>query len=226
MNMRTQVFICYSHKDQKFLLELSPHLELLAKNNHIDIWSDRKIEPGSKWQDEVRNAVEAARVAILLVSVDFLGSQFITEYELLPLLRAAKNDDVKILPVIVRPTDGLGELGQFKFVNDFSKPLAKMRKAQREEIWVNLTQMVSGVFEDNELVSHSAKKAKIIEHISKFTGSSIGVYSHGLGVKPDEILFQASSGRQRIWYEDATATLVRVLMDSPSVFTAYAIKYF
>jgi hypothetical protein len=226
MDNRSKVFICYSHKDEKFLRELSPHLELLAKNNQTDIWSDRKIEPGSKWQDEIKNAIEAARVAILLVSVDFLTSQFITEYELPALLRAARLQHVRILPVSVRPTDGLGELRQFKFVNDLSKPLSIMKKAEREEVWAITAKMVSEAFKDKELVSGNAVKAKLIEHISKFSGSTLGVVNHGLGVKPDEIIFQVSSGRQRVWYENVTATQVLVLMESVSAFTGYAIKYF
>ena len=226
MNIRAKVFICYSHKDEKFLRELSPHLELLAKNDRIDIWSDRKIEPGSKWQDEISNAIDVARVAILLVSVDFLTSDFITEYELPPLLRAATNEHVKILPVSVRPTGRLGELSQFQFVNDLSKPLSTMKKAEREEVWVTTARKVSEVFKDEELVPRNAVKAKIIEHISKFSGFTIGTFNHGLGVKPDEIIFHVSSGRQRVWYENLTATQVHVLMESPSAFTGYAIKYF
>ena len=226
MNNRSKVFICYSHKDEKFLKELSPHLELLANNNQIDIWSDRQIEPGSKWQDAIRDTIEAARVAILLVSVDFLTSQFITEHELPPLLRAATNGHVTILPVSVRHTDGLGELSQFHFVNDLSRPLSLMKKAKREEVWVAIAQKVSEFFKDEELVPRNAVKARIIEHISKFSSVGIGTLNHGLGVKPDEIIFHLPFGRQRVWYENVTASQVHVLMESPSPFTGYAIKYF
>jgi len=226
MDNRSKVFICYSHKDERFLRELSPHLELLAKNNHINIWSDRKIEPGAMWQDEIKNSIEAARVAILLISVDFLTSQFIREYELPALLRAAKHQHMRLLPVSVRPTDGLGELRQFQFVNDSSKPLSTMKKAEREKVWVIIAKKASEVFKDEELVPGSAVKAKMIERISKFSGFANGTYSHGLGVKPDEIIFQLPSGRQRIWYENLTTTTVYVLMESITIFTGYAIKFF
>lgn len=226
MNNRSKVFICYSHKDAKFLLELSPHLHLLAKNHKIDIWSDRNIQPGSNWRDDVKHALDAARVAILLVSIDFLTSQFITEYELPALLQAAGQGQMKILPVYVRPVDDLGELAQFQFINDLSKPLSTMKKAEREKIWARATKKAAEIFQDERLASGDAIQSKMIERISKFTGSTIGTFNHGLGVTPDEVLFHVSSGNQRIWCENVTATQMYVVMESITLFTAYAIKYF
>jgi hypothetical protein len=91
---RSTVFISYSHKDRKYLERLQVHLTDLARKGVIDLWSDTKITPGANWREEVRSAIEAAAIAVLLVSADFLASQFIAENELPPLLKSAKKQGV------------------------------------------------------------------------------------------------------------------------------------
>ena len=74
-NNRTQIFISYAHKDLRHLNRLQIHLTpSTRKNTNIRYWDDTKLTPGSNWQDEIKKAIEAAKVAILLISADFLAS--------------------------------------------------------------------------------------------------------------------------------------------------------
>src|SRR5713101_5676457 len=103
MATRTQVFVSYSHADSEHLLRLKVHLRPYERKSLIDLWSDTSIRAGQQWKKEVEAALGRAAVAILLVSADFLASDFVAENELPPLLEAAKKDGVKILPVILKP---------------------------------------------------------------------------------------------------------------------------
>ena len=86
---RHDVFISYSHRDAAWLERLRVHLEPLVNSDRLQVWDDGSIEPGDRWLDELRDAVGRARVAILLVSPDYLASRFIAREELTPILRAA-----------------------------------------------------------------------------------------------------------------------------------------
>ncbi|HEY6547311.1 MAG TPA: toll/interleukin-1 receptor domain-containing protein, partial [Vicinamibacteria bacterium] len=99
MEPRSSVFISYSHKDERWLRRLEVHLRPLVRDALISIWSDREIPPGAQWRDEIRKAISRARVGVLLVSADFLASDFVATDELPPLLKAAESSGTVILPV-------------------------------------------------------------------------------------------------------------------------------
>src|SRR5438105_1629456 len=118
---RTRVFICYSHTDARFLQRLQIQLAPEVRNKRVDLWDDTKITLGKKWRSEIDHALQAAKVAVLLVSADFLASEFIALNELPPLLSAAESEGVTILPVLLKPClYKHTPLVEFQFVN---KPL-------------------------------------------------------------------------------------------------------
>ncbi|MFO1430297.1 MAG: tetratricopeptide repeat protein [Candidatus Competibacteraceae bacterium] len=148
---RTNVFISYSHQDKKWLERLQVHLKPLEREGRLDRWDDTRIQPGANWREEIRGAIAAAKVAVLLISADFLASDFIATDELPPLLAAAQQDGVKILPVIVAPSlfAKTPALAQFQAVNPPNKPLAGLRRqAEQDEILVRVAEVIMDVVTD------------------------------------------------------------------------------
>jgi hypothetical protein len=145
---RTKVFISYSHQDNVWLKRLRVHLKPLERDYALDIWDDTQIKPGEKWLDEIERAIQSAKVALLIVSADFLASDFIANNELPPLLEAAKKDGALIMSLTVSPSRfaSTKSLSQFQAVNDPSRPLLNMFKGEQEDILVRVTEEIEAVF--------------------------------------------------------------------------------
>jgi hypothetical protein len=139
---RVKVFVSYSHCDESWLLRLRVHLRPLERVYALDIWDDSKVVAGSRWHDEIDKAIQSAKVAVLIISADFLATDFIINNELPPLLDAARNDGAVIMPLIASPSrfNSTKSISQFQAVNDPSKPLISLPKAEQEHILVKMSE--------------------------------------------------------------------------------------
>jgi hypothetical protein len=153
MAQRNQVFISYSHHDQRWLARLQVHLRPLVRNATIDLWDDTKIQAGAQWQDEIARALSRARIAIVLVSADFLASDYVAQYELPSLLEAARDDGAVILPVIVSASGytRTGELSQFQAINDPRQPLNGVPESDQEAVFEKVAARVEEIVGQQEL---------------------------------------------------------------------------
>jgi len=134
------IFISYSHRDVRWLKRLQVHLKPLEREGLLALWDDTRLSAGSHWRDEIRDAIASARAAVLLVSADFLASDFIATDELPPLLHAAQQRGVRILPLIVSPSlfEQIPSLARFQSINPPSAPLNKLTKAKQEGFLLDL----------------------------------------------------------------------------------------
>ncbi len=135
---RTKVFVSYSHRDKDYLDDIKRHFKPFLKK--IDFWDDTKIRPGQKWKDEIVKAIRNTKVAILLVSTDFLGSEFIATEELPPLLKAAEENGAVVLIVILKPClfEEFPELSQYQAINTPARPVSNMTDSEKEELYVSV----------------------------------------------------------------------------------------
>jgi predicted acylesterase/phospholipase RssA len=122
---RDQIFISYSHDDEEWLHKLQTALTPHIYNSAIKAWDDTHIPPGARWREEITRAIAAAKVAVLLVSMNFFASKFINDVEMQAFLRASEEDGLKILPVIVGPSiyEDWPPLKDIQTVNRLDRPL-------------------------------------------------------------------------------------------------------
>ena len=102
-NISVKVFISYSHRDEDLMHELVKHLSLLKRQGVIQDWHDRQITAGSEWAGEINENLRSAQVILLLVSSDFLASNYCYDLEMKTALDRYKMGDAIVIPIILRP---------------------------------------------------------------------------------------------------------------------------
>ncbi len=99
------IFISYSHKDERFLSELSTHLQWLKRQDKIALWHDRVIEAGAEWELELRHQLESSQIILLLISADFLASDYCYSFEMKLALERHQAGTAMVIPIILRACD-------------------------------------------------------------------------------------------------------------------------
>jgi formylglycine-generating enzyme required for sulfatase activity len=136
---RDQLFISYSHVDREWVERLQTMIRPLVRSHGLRLWDDSQIQPGDKWREEIETALAAAKVALLLVSSDFLASEFVTNSELPQLLTAAEEEGLRILWVPLRPSlVRVTPIDAYQALLDPGRPLARMDPVEQDEALVKI----------------------------------------------------------------------------------------
>jgi hypothetical protein len=107
-SMAFEVFISYAHEDHALLKELEKHLATLKRQNIIASWYDGDIMPGTEWESQIMQHLESAQIILLLVSADFINSDFCYGIELEDALARHEAGQARVIPIILRPVDWKG----------------------------------------------------------------------------------------------------------------------
>lgn len=147
-----RLFVSYSHLDTDCLTRLLVHLKPLEREGLIDCWSDKKIRTGDKWRTQIDENLAGAAVAILLVSADFLASDFIVNNELPPLLMKAEANGIRIIPLILKPCGFHRDkvLQSFQAANDPGQPLLGLSPIEQEALYDRVAEEVHREIEERK----------------------------------------------------------------------------
>jgi hypothetical protein len=100
-----KVFCSYAHADTALREKLGRHLSGLQRNGWISLWHDRLIQPGDDWHGAIDEHLREADIILLLVSADFLASDYCQDIELDMALQRHERKEAVVVPVILRPVD-------------------------------------------------------------------------------------------------------------------------
>ncbi len=149
---RKGLFISYSHKDEKWLNTILTFLRPYTRGEKVTVWSDKQIQPGANWEDEITSNLNSCRVAILLVSPNFLASDYIVEKELPLLLKRRQDGELIIYWIAIshsafKTTD----LSTIQSANNPATPLDELGKAERDKILVDITEKIANAMNLNAI---------------------------------------------------------------------------
>ena len=132
-----EVFFSYAHEDEKLRDELAKHLKLLERQQVISAWHDRQITAGTEWKGQIDNHLETAKIILLLVSSDFLASDYCYDIELKRAMERHEAREARVIPVILREVDWKGA--------PFGKLQALPRNAEPVTNWSNRDQAFADI---------------------------------------------------------------------------------
>jgi hypothetical protein len=99
------VFVSYSHKDEEYSYELATHLSLLKRQRIISTWDVQRLLPGEEWEDKISKKLDEARIILLLISADFIASDYCYGKEMIRAIERHQEGSARVIPVIVRDCD-------------------------------------------------------------------------------------------------------------------------
>jgi internalin A len=144
------VFFSYSHKDEALRDELETHLKLLQRQQIISTWYDRKIVPGYAWQEEIDSHMQTASIILLLISSDFIASDYCWGKELAFALERHAAKLATIIPVILRACDwDSAPFGKLQGLPKDMKPITSWQ--DRDAAWTSVARGVRTVAQSGAL---------------------------------------------------------------------------
>jgi len=136
-------------------------LKPMVRNRAISVWEDAKISAGDEWRLEIKDALARARAAVLLVTPNFLESDFIAEHELPPLLDAAKKDGLVILWVYISHClYDETEIERYQAANEISQPLDSLTPSEQNRVLADVCRKIKAAANPNTDVEDAASRTQ------------------------------------------------------------------
>jgi TIR domain len=152
--MPVKLFYSYSHKDERHRERLETHLSQIKREGILTEWHDRKIIPGQDWEAILDTNLETSDIIVLLISPEFIASDYCYEKEVRRALEMHDSDEATVIPVIVRPTDWEGSpLGKLQALPKDAKPITTW--PNRDKAWLDVTRGIRKAIEMRRLSDRS-----------------------------------------------------------------------
>ena len=144
-----KLFYSYSHQDEVLRDQLEIRLKLLQRNGLIQNWHDRQITPGKEWKEELDRNLEQADIILLLVSPDFIESDYCFEIEMKRALEKEQANETTVVPILLRPVNtkssSLKQLFSLQSLPKDLKPISKWDDP--DDAWLHIEQEIENVIQ-------------------------------------------------------------------------------
>lgn len=153
-----KIFYSYSHRDESYRESLETHISILARRGQISSWSDRKLTAGEEWRKGIELEIQSADIVILLVSADFIASDFCYEKELQIAMDRHEQGNAIVVPVILRPCEwSEAPFAKLQALPKDAKPISTWHNI--DEAWLNVVSGLKKTIEEAKLTKERMKSA-------------------------------------------------------------------
>jgi hypothetical protein len=151
-NIPISIFYSYSHRDKAYRDKLKTHLSVMKRQGLISMWHDEDIMPGQEWTDEINKHLKIADVILLLVSPDFMDSDYCYSIEMEFAIQRHEAGEACVIPIILRPCEwSHSPLSRFQALPYRAKPVSK---------WTNRDEAFNDIAQGIRRVVNSLRKSK------------------------------------------------------------------
>src|SRR6266568_1878219 len=202
-----KIFYCYARKDKTLRDELEKHLGALKRSGQITTWFDREILPGKEWAQEIDTRLNTADLVLLLVSPDFIHSDYCYSKEMLRALERREAGETHVIPIILRPVDCEGTpICKLQMLPTDGKPVTKWKT--RDDAFRD----ISGEIRKVIATLQKTVTQWVIEGNDHFSAKSyqeaLTAYEHAIRLRPNEAMLYGNKSlilRYLKRYEEALA---------------------
>ena len=153
-----EIFYCYAREDEKFRADLDAHLWSLRRSQLALSWYDGKISPGTDWSEELSRHLNSADVILLLVSRNFMNSEFCYSIEMKRALERHDKGEARVIPILLKPFDWQSApFAKLALLPAGGKPITKSK--DREQAYTDIALAIRKVVDE---LSAKPAKTKIL----------------------------------------------------------------
>lgn len=161
-SLEIKVFISYSHKDVNLRKELEVHLSVLKRQGYITVWHDGEIMASEKWDEKTRSELEKADIVLILISPDYLASEYINDVEIKKALKLHQKGRIDVVPIILRECAWKEEktLAALQFFPENGEPIDSNHWYNRDEAFTNVALGLKKVIKDRNEIKELEKESQ------------------------------------------------------------------
>jgi hypothetical protein len=142
-----EIFFSYSHEDEGLRKELEKHLSLMWRQGIAKNWHDRMIGIGTEWAGQIDKHLNSAQIILLLISADFLASEYCYGIEMTRALERHKRGEARVIPILLRDVDwSRAPFKELQFLPRGGQPVT--RWADKDEAFASIAREIRRVVDE------------------------------------------------------------------------------
>ena len=194
-----EVFCCYAREDQEMLEDLKKHLTALQRQNRIVVWSDTNLHAGVEWKTELHQRLESADIILLLISADFIASDYCYGTEMKRAIERHDQGNAHVVPILLRSVNWQDTpFAKLQVIPTNAKPVKNWLDS--DEAYHNVAEHIGRVVSALEQQRRVIKQPKIVPETppAPHPPSAVKSATEGLAQKEQHIAAQTTPGSFRL----------------------------
>lgn len=151
---KIKIFISYSHEDEELRKGLEKQLSVLKREGSVLIWNYRDISAGDEWKRQIDEHLNSSQLILLLISSDFLYSEYCYEREMKRAMELHESGQVRVVPIILRPSDWKkAPFGKLQALPANAEPVVSRKWGCVDEAFLDIAMGIRKIIEKMQLTT-------------------------------------------------------------------------